>query len=48
MTSTVRQIADIITVIDEIAFQTNLVVLNAAVVAARDPWADHRSSLVPT
>jgi methyl-accepting chemotaxis protein len=30
-----RQIADIITVIDEIAFQTNLLALNAAVEAAR-------------
>ena len=30
-----KRIADIITVIDEIAFQTNLLALNAAVEAAR-------------
>ncbi|HRC44715.1 MAG TPA: methyl-accepting chemotaxis protein, partial [Nitrospira sp.] len=30
-----KKIADIITVIDEIAFQTNLLALNAAVEAAR-------------
>ena len=35
ITKASRQIADIITVIDEIAFQTNLLALNAAVEAAR-------------
>ncbi|HET7875667.1 MAG TPA: methyl-accepting chemotaxis protein [Methylomirabilota bacterium] len=35
LTQASRQIADIITVIDEIAFQTNLLALNAAVEAAR-------------
>ncbi len=35
LTQSSKQIADIITVIDEIAFQTNLLALNAAVEAAR-------------
>jgi methyl-accepting chemotaxis protein len=39
-----RQIAEIIGVIDSIAFQTNIPALNVAVEAARSPTASPRST----